>query len=465
MKFRTKVTLCMISLMSVLFGAGSSALISHSFQNALNQEEKSAKESYSMILNTLQIVNNVEDWSTEKDISDILEQLSSQSSWAAIQLYSEDKTLYSEGNTATSFLDLSEQTDSTHCAYTVLFLPENTYYLQLSGAFYMGEQLLHLDIAYDISAIYATRSIQQRTYIWVFLLLLLTCAFFSYILAFFLTRPLMRLSKASRRISSGNYHYRSRIRTNDEIGHLSRDFDLMTDHLLYHIDELQASMERQNQFIGNFTHELKTPMTSIIGYADLLRRQNLSQEDTQDAANYIFREGKRLERLSLTLLNLFVMEQKELHMVSASPAKIISNLVHYRRESFLQQNIILKEKYQKGTCLLEPDLFHSLIVNLLENARRAITGNGIILIECTMTQEGCSITVTDNGRGIPEDSLKHITEAFYRVDKSRSRAQGGAGLGLALCSKIVELHNGTMHFDSREREGTSVTVELKGGRI
>lgn len=466
MKFRTKVTFCMISLMSVLFGAGGSALISFSFQDALHQEEKSAKESYSMILNTLQIVNNMENWSTEQDVSQVLEQLSSQgASWSAIHLFSEDTSFYSQGEIVSSLQDLTAHTDSTHCAYTVLSLPDSAYYLQVSGSFSIGNTVLYLDVAYDISSIYATREQQLRTFIWIFLILISACAVFSCILSYFLTRPLIHLSKASKEIASGNYQCRSRIQTNDEVGSLSRDFDSMADHLLYHIDELNAAMERQNQFIGNFTHELKTPMTSIIGYADLLRSQTLSEEDALDAANYIFSEGKRLERLSMTLLDIFVADREKVTFSLISPAELIAELVLHRREAFVRQNIILEMECEEGTCYLEPDLVTSLLVNLLENARRSISGNGWIRITCRMTEEGCQITVADNGRGIPEDSLSHITEAFYRVDKSRSRAQGGAGLGLTLCIKIAELHNGAIHFESEEGIGTTVTAELKGGRV
>ena len=89
---------------------------------------------------------------------------------------------------------------------------------------------------------------------------------------------------------------------------------------------------------------------------------------------------------------------------------------------------------------------------------------GIIEIYVTMLPDGCKICVTDNGSGIPEEALAHLTEAFYRVDKARSRAQGGAGLGLTLCAKIVELHGGTLRFASKLGVGTRVTAELRGGR-
>ena len=113
--------------------------------------------------------------------------------------------------------------------------------------------------------------------------------------------------------------------------------------------------------------------------------------------------------------------------------------------------------------MLEPDLVKSLVLNLTDNARKALEGGGAILIESIMLPGGCMIRVTDNGRGIPQEDLSKIKEAFYRVDKSRDRAQGGAGLGLPLCQEIVELHNGKLYFESVLGKGTRVTAELYGG--
>ena len=86
------------------------------------------------------------------------------------------------------------------------------------------------------------------------------------------------------------------------------------------------------------------------------------------------------------------------------------------------------------------------------------------MLTAQLTDAGCVFKVYDNGRGIPPQALEHLTEAFYRVDKSRSRAQGGVGLGLSLCQEIAALHGGSISFSSTEGRGTCVTVELKGGR-
>lgn len=464
MKFRIKATCCMITLMALCFGAGGSALISITFHTSLQQEKTAAQESYRMILNTLQVVNNMGKWTDEKDISQILEQLSAQDAFgAALQLHSQTETLYSKGTIAAHFKNLSDHMDTSHLACTIFSAPDYHYYLQLSGSFFVGKKAYYLDAAYDISSIYEARTRQQDLYQQIFVILIVACACLSYILAFFLTRPLARLSKASREIASGNYDFRSRVKSNDEVGAVARDFDLMADHLQKSIEDLQESMERQNLFIGNFTHELKTPMTSIIGYADLLRSRSLSKEDEIDAAKYIFSEGKRLEHLSLKLLDIFVSKHESFTLAKASPADITTSLVNHLKPVLAREHITLTCTCEQGYCMLDTDFFGSLLVNLIENARKAMAEGGAITVTSVMTAEGCQIKVSDNGRGIPPMALSHITEAFYRVDKSRSRAEGGAGLGLTLCAQIAKMHHGTIAFESKEECGTTVIVDLKGG--
>ena len=113
-----------------------------------------------------------------------------------------------------------------------------------------------------------------------------------------------------------------------------------------------------------------------------------------------------------------------------------------------------------GNARLEPDLVKSLLYNLVDNAAKAMEQEGVIAIRAILISGGCQFQVADNGRGMKPEELDRITEAFYRVDKARSRSQGGAGLGLALCKQIVLLHNGTIQFTSQPGKGTRVTVNL-----
>ena len=466
MKFRLKITFCMLCLMAVLFGIGSSALIAISFQNGLERERESARNSYQMLMYTLQMTGELETWSSMEEIQNLFRRLSGQgNSCEAITLYSEEEELYSSGDAAAYFTDSGNKVDTQHCVITCFEDGEGCQYLQLSGAFLAGDRTLYLDMAHNISMLYQTREQQQAAYRRIFLGMTALCAVLAYTMALFLTRSLSRLSRGAREIAQGNFSFRSNIRSGDEIGRLSEDFDRMAGQVEQNILELKESVERQERFVSNFTHELKTPMTAVLGYADLLRSQDLTEEERRDAANYIFSEGKRLERLSLKLLDIYVAGQEELALSGHSPGRIVCDVTEHLEPGYQAQGIALSCRCEEGKCLLEPDLFRSLLVNLLDNARKALTGGGTILVSLELTGEGCRLTVQDDGPGIPEESLARLTEAFYRVDKSRSRRQGGAGLGLTLCAKIAELHKGSLHFESREGRGTKVTAELKGGRL
>lgn len=217
--------------------------------------------------------------------------------------------------------------------------------------------------------------------------------------------------------------------------------------------------------MGYFAHELKTPMTSIIGYADLLRSHELHENERREAANYVFTEGRRLELLSLKLLDLIVLKKRDLKLVPTSVQHLVTEVVRLLKPVVVKLGITVRYQCNDGICMLEPDLVKSLLINLADNARKALDEGGQIYIESKILSDGCVIRVADNGKGIPESELARITDAFYRVDKSRSRAQGGVGLGLSLCSEIVALHNGTMSFESAIGKGTVVTVELKGGDV
>jgi len=455
-KFSVKIMLSMLCLLSLLFGIGGSLMISLSFNDSLERERSSAYNSYQMVLNTLQIVNGIDRQVDYDDIGNILNQLSNQKteSWTALRLYNSEKSVYEVG--VFDFSDVSEKDLAKQNIVQQLVTNDDKRYLIVSGALQVGGETMFLDMAYNITPLFETRSAQEKVYQSVFLFLIVICALLSYSISRILTRPLSELSKTSQAISNGNFSKRCDVKSNDEVGRLAVDFNTM-------VDELENNIKQQESFISSFAHEMKTPMTSVIGYADLIRSQMLSEKEVYESANFIVSEGRRLEGLSQKLLELFVLKEKAAVLSSASPALLIEELVSHLAPVYEKQGIILKCTCEAGCCLLESDLFKSLLINLWDNARKAMENGGTISVKSVMTDDGCRITVSDNGTGIPDESLSHLTEAFYRVDKSRSRAQGGAGIGLALCKEIASLHNGSIGFESELGVGTTVTVEFKGG--
>lgn len=465
MKFRYKITLSMISLVSILFAIGSSALISSSFRAALEREKESAYETYRMMLSTLQMVNGLEQWKDNEDLFGALEQIQNRSggSWSGLQLSSDAQILYREGEVTPYMVDVRMQAKPGTCLITQVSDQAQNYYLQLTGVVTAGKERLYLDVAFLITEIYERRALLQQIYQVIFLILVLVCAVLAFTVSIMLTEPLSRLSKAAREIASGNLKFRTRIRGSDEIGQLAMGFDFMAEQVEESILDLKDTMDRQEGFMSSFAHEIKTPMTSVIGYADLLRGQDLTPEETQDAAQYIYSEGRRLESLSLKLLDILVMENQSIPAKRIAPGPMIRDYVAQMQPIYQKEGIFLSCECDDGVCRLDPDLFRSLLTNLTDNARKSFEKKGRILITAKGSEKGCTIQVSDTGKGIPNEALEHITEAFYRVDRSRSRAQGGVGLGLSLCSKIVALHQGEIRFRSTVGLGTCVTIVFPRG--
>lgn len=466
MKFRVKMTFCMVGLLSLLFGIGGSILLSHSFHSSLEREKDAAWHSYKMVLSMLQIVNELDQPLDYNGVSHTLEQLGGQNTefWAALRLELGAETIYESGAAVASIDSNAPRPEPGSCLFRYASDAAGAHWLILSGAVELDDNPLYLHTVHDITSLFDARNVQQRTFQWVFAGMVLLCAALSYTVSRLLTSPLEGLSRTTKAIASGRYASRVRISSGDEIGEVSADFNAMAERLETVIAELRDAVVRQESFMGSFAHELKTPMTSIIGYSELILGETLSQEEQSEAARYIFSEGKRLESLSRKLLNLLVLKKSDLSLQPVYPADLIAAMTAEMKPVYRARNISLSCSCEDGLCLLEPDLVRSLLLNLMDNSRKAMERGGNIALSSEMTEEGCRIRVRDDGPGIPAAALDHLTEAFYRVDKSRSREQGGVGLGLALCQKIVEFHHGKMRFESQQGQGTCVVVDLKGGR-
>jgi len=465
-KFRVKMTLWMLAALSLLFGTGGSLLIHASFRDALEREKDAAFAAYRMAWSALQIVNGLDPYLDAEVISQTMEQLCGQnrSAWSALRLDTETGALYESDTVLAPLLQGGGMPEPGACLIRMEELRSGAPYLVLSGAVETNGETLCLQTAHNISAVYELRQTHQRNYLRVFLVLDGLCALLSYTISRVLTAPLERLSRASRLIASGQFSARVPIRSRDEIGAVSADFNAMAARMEDTVVELRQAVERQERFVGSFAHEMKTPMTSLIGYAELLRSGTLTPDEQTEATGYIYSEGKRLENLSRKLLELLVLKRGDLPLVEVSPADLIGELVERLRPLFAKTGVTLSSDCRKGTCYLEPDLVWSLLLNLTDNAQKALVQGGHIRYRCDMLDDGCRIQVADNGRGIPANALDHLTEAFYRVDKARSREQGGFGLGLALCQEIALLHNGSIVFANQPAGGACVTVELRGGR-
>ena len=281
-----------------------------------------------------------------------------------------------------------------------------------------------------------------------------------------LLSPLEQLRCAAVRISEGDMSCRAPISGHDEITALACAFNHMADRVEEQMELLNRAAEQRTQLLGSLTHEIKTPMTSIIGYADTLLHVHLSEDGKTRALRHIYEEGRRLERLSSKLMLLIgLYENDSLQMEETELSELFERVRRLETCQLKHQEMVLEVSSFSGTRRVDADLFESLLVNLIDNAIRAgHRGGRIRLIRLAQDgRRGERILVQDDGKGIPPEEMEKITQPFYMVDKSRSRKEGGAGLGLALCSRIAALHNLRLSIESQLEEGTTVTLEFPTG--
>lgn len=271
--------------------------------------------------------------------------------------------------------------------------------------------------------------------------------------------PLGRLNEAAICVSRGDYDIKVPTEGATELTQVGQSFNLMTAKVKEQIDNLSSVNQAQRQLLGSLAHELKTPMTAIIGYADTLLTVRLSPERQEKALTYIGNECRRLSRLSVKMLELTGLYETGESQFFPGKVQVEAFLKEAGQLSFYrlkEKNITLEISCAPSdlTKTFDKDLMLSLITNFIDNAIKASPQNSVIFLTASVDK----LMVQDFGKGIPAEDLKKVTEAFYMVDKSRSRANGSVGLGLALCQKIADIHGYTLKLESREGEGTRAYV-------
>lgn len=269
--------------------------------------------------------------------------------------------------------------------------------------------------------------------------------------------PLQELNVSARRIAEGQYHQRIAAASRDEIGQLSENFNKMAAAVELRTKSLEESELKKTLFMGNLTHELKTPMTAISGYAQTLLHARLSQEEQKEALSYIYQECGRLERLSRKMMKLLELDRDVELTLTETPIKEIFQAVERSCGELLRQRRMTLKWTEEGQSFpVERDLMTDAILNLVDNAAKASQDGGRILLRAGAD----FIEVVDFGKGIPKEEQERILEPFYMVDKSRSRKVGGAGLGLALVALIAKAHHCELKIESEVGKGTVIRLQF-----
>lgn len=319
---------------------------------------------------------------------------------------------------------------------------------QVKAAVYVLSSTEHMD-----KSIRAVRSVLLLSGLGAFLLAL----GITWIIAIILSRPMLQMQAATRKIAAGELETRLAIKRNDEIG-------ILADSINHLAIELQRYRDTRQEFFANISHELRTPITYLEGYAQVLRKRLYESEEERDRyLNIIHEEAISLQHLVEDLFNLAKMEEGKLilSLEWIDLAEITDNVVRKIKLKANKKNLALETKINRSIPLLYGDglRMEQVLLNLLENALR-YTEKGTIGVELDHKGSAIYIAVEDTGIGIPEEEIPYIFERFYRVEKSRSRQHGGTGLGLPIAKKLVELQGGELRVFSKLGHGTRFEISF-----
>jgi signal transduction histidine kinase len=266
-------------------------------------------------------------------------------------------------------------------------------------------------------------------------------------------KPIIALNLATKKVSKGNFDIQIDYNRRDEIGELTQNFNLMA-------KELNSMTYLRRDFISSVSHEFKTPLASISGFAKLLHQNNLSSEERKEYTEVIIEETARLSKLSSNILRLSKLENQAIieQNVKFSLDEQIRKCVVLLENQWSKKDIFLNIDLERTYFIGDEELIQQVWINLLDNAIKFSLPHGAISIILYQTPSCITVRISDTGMGMNEETQKRLFEKFYQGDSSH--ASSGNGLGLSLVKRIIQLCEGSIHIESTPNTGSTFTIEL-----
>lgn len=277
---------------------------------------------------------------------------------------------------------------------------------------------------------------------------------FAFVYAFRFSTRLRKIMASMRIIQEGDYTHKVTLSGSDELSILGNEFNHLT-------ERLQTSENKRRQFVSDASHELKTPLASIKLLTDSILQYDMDAETMREFVGDIGNEAERLNRMTLKLLALtkgeVSPEDAESEIICMAPTidRVVKMLTGIAQENRISIRLDLR---QDSMVLIHEDDLYQIAFNLVENGIKYNVPGGTLTVSLHQQEDMAVLRVSDTGMGIPPESINHVFERFYRVDKARSRESGGSGLGLAIVRSMVERNNGEITLQSTVGKGTTFTV-------
>lgn len=485
MKLWQKIFLWSLVIVMIAVSATNVILLRNNFQLALDRQVANTRSEHEYLISNMKNRMAVERQKseeillTEEHMQNVLETIferkgtESGINSTGIVIYDRDLKCFYENQVIQIDEELLTRVSQTKEPHRQILI-ENDRNMLVIGSYITMEQGEYLFFSCtDITDLYQQSEQQQKFAKYFSVALSVESALFLLALMRFLMAPLGKLNRATRRIAQGDYSERVIIKGHDELSNLADNMNMMADAIEEKVNLLSETAENRRQFIDNFSHEMKTPLTSILGFADLMRiKRTLTQEELYEYSNIIFEEASRLKSLSGKMMELITVGETNLEFRVEKISSIFSQIEMVLTPALTAKELSLHIDYEEAYLQVDSELFKSLILNLIDNAIKASEKEKNIWVHGytrEMPEDSLDntydalcyiIEIRDEGIGIPKESLSKIVEPFYMVDKARSRKAGGAGLGLALCKRIAQIHNAKLLIESELGVGTTVTLMI-----
>lgn len=305
---------------------------------------------------------------------------------------------------------------------------------------------------------YVKKTVDQlgKHFLWMSAITVVLTIVTIFILSRLITEPLIKMKEATEQLSKGKHDVALHTERKDELGELANSITKLS-------KDLEQLKKARNEFLGSIAHELRTPLTYIKGYVDIMNRPNISKQEMTEYMTIIKEETEQLTALISDLFQLAKMDQHNFNVrrEHVDLSELLTSIGERIRPAFTEREMDLTI-YCPGniTVSIDPERFQQVIMNVLVNAKHHSEKNTSTSIHVEQTKANIIMTITDEGEGIPAEDLPYIFDRLYRVEKSRSRISGGAGLGLAITKEIIDAHDGHIEIMSEIGKGTSVIIRL-----
>lgn len=396
--------------------------------------EKESKKAQKKIVDTIMELHDNTDFSLNKII-----ELSNNDRYEVVLIGN-----LSEYNEIIDKLDKREflqvKTKRFPIVSTILRIDDN--YIEISNSF--NERSIHIRAVFLITT--------------ALLISILIATIISGIASKRILRPIRNLSKATEEVAKGNFSVKIGIPKDYEFALLAKNFNKM-------VHELSSIETLRNDFVSNVSHEIKTPIASIQGFAKLIQDKNLNDDERNEFTDIIISESSRLSKLTSNILKLSKLENQDIitGKVEFALDEQIRCAILILEPEWNEKGIDLDIDLDKANIIGNEDLLQQVWLNIIGNAIKFTEKGGTIGIKLMDLQDKIIVKISDNGIGMNEETQRHIFDKFYQGDKSR--LSGGNGLGLSLVKRIIELCNGELKVKSKVNYGTTFTIELPKNSI